>query len=79
MWRFPLEYIGELVPLQQFVKTRSSDASYCLHTTCGERKKRGKHLPSSTHNTLPEANSSPLKMDGWKATFLLERPIFRGD
>ncbi len=28
-------------------------------------------------NTLPETNSSPLKMDGWNTTFLLGRPIFR--
>ena len=28
--------------------------------------------------TLPETNKSPLKMDGWKTTFLLGRPIFRG-
>ena len=28
--------------------------------------------------TLPETNSSPLKMDGWKMTFLLGWPIFRG-
>ena len=28
--------------------------------------------------TLPETNSSPLKMDGWNTTFLLgSRPIFR--
>ena len=27
--------------------------------------------------TLPETNSSPLKMDGWNTTFLLGRPIFR--
>ena len=29
-------------------------------------------------DTLPETNSSPLKMDGWNTTFLLGRPIFRG-
>ena len=28
--------------------------------------------------TLPETNSSPLKMDGWNTTFLLGKPIFRG-
>ena len=28
--------------------------------------------------TLPETNSSPLKMDGWNTTFLLGRLIFRG-
>ena len=28
--------------------------------------------------TLPETNSSPLKMDGWNTTFLLGWPIFRG-
>ncbi len=31
--------------------------------------------PSSS--TLPETNSSHLKMDGWNTTFLLGRPIFR--
>ena len=30
-----------------------------------------------TH-TLPETNSSPLKMDGWKMNFLLGWPNFRG-
>ena len=38
--------------------------------------------PCSTWNilklTLPETNSSPLKMDGWNTTFLLGRPIFKG-
>ena len=28
--------------------------------------------------TLPETNSSHLKMDGWNTCFLLGRPIFRG-
>ena len=27
--------------------------------------------------TLPETNSSPLKMDGWNTSFLLGWPIFR--
>ncbi len=27
---------------------------------------------------LPETNSSPLKIDGWKTTFLLKKPMFRG-
>ena len=29
--------------------------------------------------TLPETNSSPLKIDHWKRRFLLETIIFRGD
>ena len=29
-------------------------------------------------DTLPETNSSHLKMDGWNTTFLLGRPTFRG-
>ena len=30
--------------------------------------------------TPPKFNNSPLKNDGWKTTFLLERlPIFRGE
>ena len=28
--------------------------------------------------TLPETNSSPLKMDGWNTSFLLGWPIFGG-
>ena len=33
-----------------------------------------------THgDTLPETNSSPLKMDGWNTTFLLGWSIFRGE
>ena len=31
-----------------------------------------------TRVTLPETNSSHLKMDGWNTSFLLEWPIFRG-
>ena len=31
-----------------------------------------------TEITLPETNSSHLKMGGWKTSFLLECPIFRG-
>ena len=33
---------------------------------------------SSIVSTLPETNSSPLKMDGWKTSFLLGWSIFRG-
>ena len=33
----------------------------------------------STAATLPATNSSHLKMDGWNTTFLLGRPIFRGE
>ena len=29
--------------------------------------------------TLPETNSSHLKMDGWNIDFLLEWTIFRGE
>ena len=36
-------------------------------------------LRNALRNTLPETNSSPLKMDGWNTTFLLGRPIFRGE
>ncbi len=28
--------------------------------------------------TLPETNSSHLKIDGWKTIFVLGRPAFRG-
>ena len=35
----------------------------------------GHFNPSST---LPETNSSPLKINGWKMSFLLGRRIFRG-
>jgi len=28
---------------------------------------------------LPETNGSHLKIDGWNTTFLLGRPIFRGE
>ena len=30
-------------------------------------------------DTLPETNSSHLKVDGWKITFLLKRSIFSGE
>ena len=33
---------------------------------------------SGISGTLPETNSSHLKMDGWNTTFHLGRPIFRG-
>ena len=29
--------------------------------------------------TLPETNSSDLKMDGWNTNFLVGWPIFRGE
>ena len=29
--------------------------------------------------TLPEINSSPLRIDSWKKRFLLETTIFRGE
>ena len=29
--------------------------------------------------TLPKTNMEKLEMDGWKTTFLVERPIFRGE
>ena len=32
----------------------------------------------SLYTTLPETNSSPLKIDPWKRRFLLETTIFRG-
>ena len=32
-----------------------------------------------TLHSLPETNSSPLKMDGWNTSFLLGWPIFRGE
>ncbi len=43
-------------------------------------KNQDKPIPSTFQvvYTLPETNSSPLKMDGWNTTFLLGRPIFRG-
>ena len=31
--------------------------------------------PEKNCSTLPETNSSPLQMDGWKTTFLLGRPV----
>ena len=34
------------------------------------------YLPTFTRINLPETNSSYLKSDGWKSTFMLERPIF---
>ena len=36
------------------------------------------HFPNNLMNTLPEPNSSPLKINGWKLKFLLGRPIIRG-
>ena len=30
-------------------------------------------------STLPETNSSHLKMDGWNTIFLLGLPVFRGE
>ncbi len=34
-------------------------------------------LAPRKNNTPPKTNTSHLKMDGWKTTFLLGRPIFR--
>ena len=44
---------------------------------CQEFQWKGS-LDYNQRPTLPETNSSPLKMDGWNTTFLLGRPIFRG-
>ena len=35
-------------------------------------------VPASKVYTLPETNSSPLKMDGWKMNFLLGFGLFAG-
>ena len=35
--------------------------------------------PPCKEGTLPETNSSPLKMDGWNTTFLLGRPFLGTD
>ena len=40
-------------------------------------KMRGQLVKMVCLPTLPETNSSHLKIDGWKTTFLLGRPIFR--
>ena len=37
------------------------------------------HLARMIAITLPETNSSHLKMDGWNTSFLLGWPIFRGE
>ena len=42
----------------------------CQHISCGT-------VRFNDFVTLPETNSSPLKMDGWNTTFLLGTPIFR--
>ncbi len=34
---------------------------------------------SNRKHTLPETNKSHLKMDGWNTSFLLGRPMFRGE
>ena len=41
--------------------------------------KESRKGPKFNQLTLPETNSSPLKIDGWKTTFLLGKPIFRGE
>ena len=38
----------------------------------------GRYVWVRKKTTLPETNSSPLKMDGWNTSFLLGRPIFKG-
>ena len=43
------------------------------HVCCNQLKK--KHQKKST---LPETNSSHLKMDGWKITYLLGPGLFSG-
>ena len=39
----------------------------------------GRWYVLSLQPTLPETNSSPLKMDGWNTSFFLGWPIFRGE
>ena len=41
-------------------------------------KRCQKMMEKKTKTTLPETNSSPMKMDGWNTSFLLGWPSFRG-
>ena len=35
-------------------------------------------ITEEKHDTLPETNGLPLKLNGWKMNFLLRGPILRG-
>ncbi len=53
-----------------------SDSS---HLCCSYYRIVGSLTAKLPLNTLPETNSSPLKIDPWKRRFLLETTIFRGE
>ena len=46
--------------------------------TLGGGTMYGTYFIATAHYTLPETDSSHLKMDDWKTSFLLGMPIFRG-
>ena len=51
----------------------------CWQSTINTKVKKKQERSTCSQDTLPETNSSPLKMDGWKMNFLLGWPNFRGE
>ena len=60
-------------PMPLFLRQGSLSA---IHFFGGRKSNK---VDANVWDTLPQTNSSPLKMDGWNTTFLLGRPIFRGE
>jgi len=63
------------------IRLREARCKYPTHVLAASWTKLVRNLGIFQHlppNTLPETNSSPLEMDGWKMYFLLGWPIFRG-
>ncbi len=54
---------------------RNSGSRFCLLQICSPENGV---IYWPNYNTLPETNSSHLKMDGWNTNVLLGWPIFRG-
>ena len=54
----------------------ADDAPSSAFPAAGASGKRG-GMALTDVGTLPETNSSPLKMDDWNTTFLLGWPVFR--
>ena len=75
------DLVAALHPPKRPIIGSSARKFISLQGESGREENWGRNIGCKCFNsrsTLPETNSSPLKMDGWNITFLLGRSIFRG-
>ena len=73
------KYLPKTVCLHQMVDEIWWDEKPPSSVGKGAKKQGPLRESKLSLGTLPETNSSPLKNGGWETTFLLGRPIFRGE